>query len=254
MDRQTTTVEKKAKARFRMIGRKDGLVDQVVQAIEAQILSGRLGVGARLPAERDFSERLGVSRPVVREAVRILTTRGLLDTRHGVGTTVRAVSRDEIVKPLTLFLRARGEEISIQHLHQVRSILEVENAGLSAENAVAGDIEDLRRICHEMQEARAEPAAFSIKDSEFHRRLSETTHNPLLILLLASIHDMMREVRSLVAKCGGLYERVMPTHLRILESVVSHDAAGARAAMRDHLEIALAIQTELLQGQQEPAD
>ena len=80
MAREIATVEKKAKARFKMIGRKDGLVDQVVQAIEAQILSGRLTVGSRLPAERDFSERLGVSRPVVREAVRILTTRGLLDT------------------------------------------------------------------------------------------------------------------------------------------------------------------------------
>src|SRR5713226_8764577 len=127
-----STVEKEARARFKVIGRKDGLVDQVVQAIEAQILSGRLAVGARLPAERDFSESLGVSRPVVREAVRNLTTRGLLDTRHGIGTTVRAVSRDEVVKPLTLFLRARGEEISIEHLHQVRSILEVENAALAA--------------------------------------------------------------------------------------------------------------------------
>ena len=249
MDRQTTALDKKSKARFRMIGRKDGLVDQVVQAIEAQILSGRLEIGARLPAERDFSERLGVSRPVVREAVRILTTRGLLDTKHGIGTTVRAVSRDEIVKPLTLFLRARGEEISIQHLHQVRSILEVENAGLAAKNAVEADVEDLRRICGEMQEAKTDPAAFSIKDSEFHRRLSETTHNPLMILLLASIHDMMREVRGLVAKRGGLYERVMPTHLQILESVASREPQAARAAMREHLEIALAIQKELIQDQ-----
>jgi GntR family transcriptional repressor for pyruvate dehydrogenase complex len=246
-----TTIEKKAKARFKVIGRKDGLVDQVVQAIEAQILSGRLAMGARLPAERDFSERLGVSRPVVREAVRILTTRGLLDTRHGIGTTVRAVSRDEVVKPLTLFLRARGEEIGIQHLHQVRSSLEVENAGLAAEHGTDGDVEDLRRICREMEAASADPAEFSIKDSQFHRRLSEATHNPLLILLLASIHDMMREVRTLVANHSGLCERVMPTHLRILESVAAHDAAGARASMREHLEIALAIQTELVQKQKQ---
>jgi len=110
-----TTIEKKAKARFKVIGRKDGLVDQVVQAIEAQILSGRLTVGSRLPAEREFSERLRVSRPVVREAVRILTTRGLLDTRHGIGTTVREVSRDEIVSvsKSTLFkdVTLSGEEL-----------------------------------------------------------------------------------------------------------------------------------------------
>src|SRR5262245_61226435 len=110
-----------SKARFKVIGQKDGLVDRVVKAIEDEILRGRLALGARLPPEREFSERLGVSRPVVREAVRILTTWGLLETRHGVGTTVRAVTRDEVVKPLTLFLRGRGQSVSIQHLHHVRS-------------------------------------------------------------------------------------------------------------------------------------
>ena len=133
----------------------------------------------------------------------------------------------------------------------MRSSLEVENAGLAAEHGTDGDVEDLRRICREMEAASADPAEFSIKDSQFHRRLSEATHNPLLILLLASIHDMMREVRTLVANHSGLCGRVMPTHLRILESVAAHDAAGARAAMREHLEIALAIQTELVQKQKQ---
>src|SRR5438067_1079805 len=148
------TVPTRVKARFKVIGHKDGLVDRVVQAIEAHILGGRLAVGTRLPPEREFSEDLGVSRPVVREAVRILTTRGLLETRHGIGTTVRAVSRAEVVKPLALFLRTRGEEISIQHLHQVRSILEVENAALAAAHGTPDDLEDLRRICREMQDAK----------------------------------------------------------------------------------------------------
>src|ERR1035438_10043195 len=71
------------KPRFRSVGRKDGLVIRVVGAIEGQILDGRLAVGTRLPPEREFSESLGVSRPVVREAVRVLVTKGLLETRHG---------------------------------------------------------------------------------------------------------------------------------------------------------------------------
>ncbi|MDP2997996.1 MAG: GntR family transcriptional regulator, partial [Bryobacterales bacterium] len=68
-------------ARFRVLGNKDGLVTRVVQAIQGQILGGRLAVGTKLPPEREFSEQLGVSRTVVREAVRI---------RHGIGATVRA--------------------------------------------------------------------------------------------------------------------------------------------------------------------
>jgi len=96
-----------SKARFRVLGGKDGLVTRVVQAIQGQTLGGgRLAVGTKLPPEREFSERLGVSRTVVREAVRILVTKGLLETGHGIGTTVRAVTREEVVRPLTLFLRA----------------------------------------------------------------------------------------------------------------------------------------------------
>ena len=134
MDPQTAVSipnRKPPAARFRVLGNKDGLVTRVVRAIQGQILGGRLAVGARLPPEREFSEQLGVSRTVVREAVRILVTKGLLDTRHGIGTTVRAVTREEVVRPMTLFLRTCGQEVSSEQLHQVRSILEVENAGLA---------------------------------------------------------------------------------------------------------------------------
>jgi GntR family transcriptional regulator, transcriptional repressor for pyruvate dehydrogenase complex len=240
---------KREKPRFKNVGQKDGLVERVVQTIEDQILRGRLDVGARLPPEREFSDQLGVSRPVVREAVRILTTQGLLETKHGIGTTVRAMSRDDALKPLKLFLQIRGEDVSIEHLHQVRSVLEVENAGLAAEQGTAEDINDLSVICQEMAAASDDPARFALKDSEFHRRLSETSHNPLLILLLNSVHDMMGAVRSLVAGETGLYERVMPTHIRILEAVIAHDGQHAREAMREHLDVALAIQIELIQKQ-----
>ena len=224
-------------------------MDRVVQAIEREIVGGRLPLGARLPPEREFAERLGVSRTVVREAVRILVTKGLLATRHGIGTTVRAVTPDEVTGPLTLFMRTCREPINIEHLHQVRSMLEVGNAGLTAEDASDDDIEDLQRICSEMEAAAANPREFAEKDAEFHRRLAQATHNPLLVLLLDSIRDLMAEVRTLVARQHGLFERVMPTHFQILECVVSHDGAGARSAMREHLAIALSIQRELIQEQ-----
>jgi len=235
------------KTRFPVIGRKDGLVDRVVRAIEEEVVSGRLSVGTRLPPEREFAEHLAVSRPVVREAVRILTTRGLLETRHGIGTIVREVSREEVVRPLNLFVRSRGHEISIQHLHQVRSILEVENAALAAEHGTEEDVRDLTRICEEMEALADQPSLFADKDTEFHTRLAETTHNPLLILLLGSVQDMMAEVRAVVAEEAGLFERVMPTHLRILECVAASDVIGARLAMREHLETALRVQTLVIE-------
>lgn len=237
------------KARFRVMRRKDDLVERVAQAIQGQVLDGRLQVGSRLPPEREFAERLGVSRTVVREAVRILVTKGLLETRHGIGTTVRAMTQEQVVKPMTLFFRSCNQEVSVQQLHQVRSILEVESASLAAHQAQAEDIDDLRRICGEMEEAAQDRQRFAEKDAEFHRRLGQTSHNPLITLLLDSIRDLLAQVRTRVADEPGLVERVMPGHLRILECVAARDAKGARAAMRDHLATALKIQKHVVRKQ-----
>ena len=111
------------------------------------------------------------------------------------------------------------------------------------------DVADLTRLCEEMQAAADDSERFARMDSEFHCRLVQTTHNPLMVLLLESIQKMTAEVRVLVGNQPRLAERVMPGHRRILECVVAQDQAGARAAMREHLDVALAIQRELIQGQ-----
>ena len=244
-------VKKVRKVRFGTIGNKSALVDRVVHARQDQILSERLAVGTRLPPEREFAESLGVSRGVVREAVRVLASSGLLETSHGIGTTVRALSREEVVKPLNLFLRSWGRDVSLNHLHQVRSLLEVENIGLAAEQASKDDIQDLRRIVGEMEAVKEDPVLFAVKDSDFHRRLAQTTHNPLLTLLLDSINDLMVEIRELVATERGLVERVMPAHAEMLECIEKRDAKRARLVMREHLVTALEVQQRAILAPQE---
>ena len=241
----TSLVQKTRKVRFRMVGNKSDLVDRVVQKIQEQILSERLAVGTKLPPERELAVSLGVSRTVVREAVRVLAASGLLETSHGIGTTVRAMSREEVVKPLSLFLRSWGRDVSLNHLHQVRTLLEVENIGLAAVQASDDDIRELRRILVEMEAAKDDPSLFAVKDSDFHRRLAQTTHNPLLTLLLDSIHDLMVEIRELVARESGLVERVLPAHVEMLDWIEKRDAKRARQAMREHLLAALDVQKRL---------
>src|SRR5271169_6873328 len=97
-----------------------------------------------------------------------------------------------------------------------------------------------------MQAAKDDPELFASKDTEFHRRLAETTHNPLLILLLDSIEDLMMEVRKLVAKEDGLVERVMPAHAAILECIRARDEKKAQQMMREHLLAALDIQKQAI--------
>ncbi|MCU0244974.1 MAG: FadR family transcriptional regulator [Bryobacter sp.] len=234
--------------RFRSLQSKNGLVDRVVSALEGKIIQGKLAVGTRLPPERQLAEQLGVSRTALREAVRILVSRGLLETRHGIGTTVRMPTRDQVVGPLSLLLRTGVQPVSVEHLHQVRSILEVENAGNAASAATIEDVARLRALCAEMLESFADADVFAEKDAEFHRAIAAATHNPLLSVLLDSLQDLMAEVRHLVAARPHLPERVMPTHVEVVDAIAARDAAAARDAMRRHLEIAIGLQQEALAG------
>ncbi|MDI7276074.1 MAG: FadR/GntR family transcriptional regulator [Anaerolineae bacterium] len=235
---------------FPTIGAEGRLVDRVVDEIQKLIVSGRLEPGARLPPERELAGQLGVSRTVMREAVHILVARGLLESKPGVGTMVRQVTSGQVAEPLLLLLQTQGHRVTVDDLHQVRSILEVAIADLAAANATPDDIDHLRRVMEGMEAARGDPAGFAQRDAEYHRALAQATHNPLLVALLDSIRDLMREVRQLVATQPGLAEMVLPYHRRLLERVIAGDARGARREMREHLEQARSVQEAALRQQE----
>jgi GntR family transcriptional repressor for pyruvate dehydrogenase complex len=232
---------------FQNVGVKGGLVDRVVEEIQRVIVNGRLEPGMRLPSERELTYELGVSRTVIREAVRILMAKGLLETRPGVGTIVRQVGRDQIVQPLSLLLQSQEGGISIHHLHQVRQILEVEIAGLAALQATDEDIAGLKEIMVDIQRAADLPELFADVDADFHQALAATTHNPLLILLLDSIRDVMQEMRLRVTRHPGLHEQVTRDHACIVDRVAAKDVQGARHAMLQHLGHAWDIQQAILE-------
>jgi DNA-binding FadR family transcriptional regulator len=233
---------------FRNVGTRGGLVDRVVNEIQRVIIKGHLEPGMRMLPERELAEELGVSRTVIREAVRILVAKGLLETKPGVGTIVRQVTSEQIVEPLSLLLQSQEGGISVAHLHQVRRILEVEIAGSAALQATEEDIAGLKQVLAEMESVKDVPEAFAAGDTDFHRMLARTTYNPLLIILLDSIRDLMQEVRLMVTRHPGLREQVMPDHHKILERVAARDPEGARQAMKIHLEHARKFQEELLQA------
>jgi DNA-binding FadR family transcriptional regulator len=237
---------------FRNVGVQGGLVDRVVNEIQRVIVSGQLQPGMKLLPERELADQLGVSRTVIREAVRILVAKGLLETKPGVGTIVRQVTRDQIVEPLSLLLQTQKGGVSIEHLHQVRRMLEVEIAGLAAQQATEEDIAELKEVLNMMEAVMDIPEAFATRDADFHQGLAKTTHNPLLIILLDSIRDLMQEVRLMVTRHPDLRESVMPDHQKILERVAAKDTAGARRAMEEHLGHARRFQEELLSKERYP--
>jgi GntR family transcriptional repressor for pyruvate dehydrogenase complex len=225
---------------FQNIGNKNRLVDRVVSEIQEMIIDNRLQPGLKLPPERFLAEQLGVSRTVTREAVHMLVTKGLLETRHGVGTIVCKVGGEQIAESLNFLLRTRG--FTLDDLHQVRSILEVENAGLAADKSNTDEIEQLAEVVASMEHAMADPLAFAACDARFHHVLAQMSHNPLLVLILDLLGGLIQEVRLTVSKYPELFATVMPDHKQILEHIKSHNVQEARMSMQAHLNHARLIQ------------
>lgn len=222
---------------FRTVGIKERLVDRVVKELEQLIIEGQLEPNTKLPPERELADQLGVSRTVLREAVRILVTKGLLETRHGVGTMVRQVTREQVVTPLNLFLRMQGGgEVSFDDLHQVRSILEIETAGLAASQATKEDINNLKKILADMVASQRDPEALASHDVNFHSAIAKTTHNPLLIVLIDSIRDLLQEYISRVTPYIDPQKDNLALHQKLLERIEAQDVEGARQAMRENLD------------------
>ncbi len=222
---------------FRTIGSKERLVDRVVNEIEELIITGRLQPETKLPPERELADQLGVSRTVIREAVRILVTKGLLETKHGVGTVVRQMTREQVVEPLTLYLRTQnGGQISFGDLYQVRMILEVEIAGLAASQATETELALLQRIINSMEAVQDEPDLLAAHDADFHSALARMTHNPLLIVLVDSIRDLLQEYIARVTPYLDPRQENLPHHYNLLERIQAGDVEGARQAMRENLE------------------
>jgi DNA-binding FadR family transcriptional regulator len=222
---------------FRTIGSKERLVDRVVNEIEGFIIAGQLEPDTKLPPERELAEQLGVSRTVIREAVRILVTKGLLETKHGVGTVVRQMTREQVVEPLTLYLRTQnGGHISFDDLYQVRLILEVEIAGLAASQATETELALLQQIISSMEAVQDDPDLLAAHDADFHSALVRMTHNPLLIVLVDSIRDLLQEYIARVTPYLDPRQENLPHHYHLFERIQAGDVEGARQAMRENLE------------------
>ena len=229
---------------FRTVESPERLVHKVVDQFEKLITTGELAPSTRLPSEREFGEQLGVSRTVVREAVHILVAKGLLESRQGIGTIVREVTRDRVTEPLGWYLQSNGA--TTEHLHDVRSILELESVRLAAVQATPEEISDLRENLARMEARRDDVVQLVGGDEAFHRAVAATSHNPLMVVLLDSIRDLMQEVRLQVHRHPVVYATIVPDHRQIVDAIQARDSVAACQAMQQHLDHALLFQREFL--------
>jgi len=210
------------------------LYEQIVQQIEESILKGTLKPGDQLPAERELAQRFGVSRTAVREAVKALREKGLVEAYSGRGTFITNGTSQAIRQSLDLMMKI-GPQDGLIHLAELRAILEPEIAALAATRVEEQHIAAMRDAFGVMDRAREDPAAYIEADLDFHLALAEAAANPLILSLIDSIVGLLREQRIRIFYVEGGPERGQYHHKRILDAIEQHDAVKARAAMQAHL-------------------
>jgi GntR family transcriptional regulator, transcriptional repressor for pyruvate dehydrogenase complex len=213
----------------------------VTNSVLDLITSNALRPGDRLPSERDLATRFGVSRTVVREALRSLAAKGVLDVHSGSGAVVARVGMGTASEMLRLFvLSARqgpgADRVEYEQIDDVREMLETRVARIAATTARPEDLDELRSLHAEMTAAREDTELASQLDVAFHRAIAVSTHNPLYIVMLDSIEPVLLEIRLKTLGVPGRPARALEAHQQILDFIVAGDPVGAEAAMVAHLE------------------
>jgi GntR family transcriptional repressor for pyruvate dehydrogenase complex len=218
----------------------DKLFVKVADKIQSLVVSQTLGIGDKLPAERELANLLGVSRTVVREALQVLRERGLVEVVSGSGTFVAdwGLATERIQSSIGLVFQL--ESRSCDHLHEIRESLEIDIAGLAAERANPRQIERLQGAVDVMDQAIDSAEGFVKADLEFHSVLAEATQNPMFPALVSSIVDLLHDARLCIFQSQGAPARGQAGHKAILQCVKAGDIEGAQEAMRMHLRVSLA--------------
>lgn len=209
--------------------------EQIVQQIEARVRGGELAAGEKLPTERELGESFGVSRGAVRDALRVLETMGLVESRQGSGTYVRREPVPVVSRALTLSVAASAH--SVEHLFAYREPLEAHAAWLAAGRRSEGQAAAISRAseataaCH----AANDYPAFGRADWAFHGAIAEVAGNPYLVVTLEAVRDMQRDVIPLVLREKGVMSVAAAQHRRIAAAIAAGDADAAAAAMRLHV-------------------
>ena len=213
---------------------KERLYQEIVDQIQQQILSNALKPGDQIPAERDLAERFGVSRTAVREAIKSLTEKGLIEVFVGRGTFVTNLSPDRVVESMTLLLR--NEPHTVASVQEARELLEIPTARLAAIRRTDAHVTRLCAICAELEEEHSISARLVDGDTEFHVEVARATGNPVLVLLSQTIVALLRTERLYRDDFDSTrLPTALADHRDIVDAIADGDPDRAAQAMTEHL-------------------
>jgi len=214
------------------------LSDVIMARIEAMIVDGSLGSGERLPSERDLAQHFSVSRPSLREAIQKLEARGLVERRQGGGTYVCDTLQQRVAEPLFELLAKHPE--SQFYLLEFRLALECISSYYAALRGTPADIAAIETSFNAIAASQsADLNAQASALSEFHLRITEASHNVVLLHLVRGMQplltDNIRQNLEMLAGKPGILEQLNAHRQAILTAVAAGEPEQAREACYAHL-------------------
>ena len=213
----------------------------IAHKLGVAILSGEYAPGQVLGAEVIASEALGVSRTAYREAVQVLTAKGLVESRPKAGTRVLPRDRWNLLDPDVLAWAFSGEpDIQfIRGLFELRAIVEPAAAGLAAQRRDGSDLKVMEEALSAMQQHTLASEAGRAADRDFHTAILRATRNDALIVLSSSISAAVNWTTQFKQRARALPRNPIPDHRRVFDAIAASNAEAALIAMRDLVDLAL---------------
>jgi GntR family transcriptional repressor for pyruvate dehydrogenase complex len=216
------------------------LSQRAAEAMLNYILANDLKPGAMLPSVATLAEKLGASRPIVRESLNALRALGIIEIANGKKATIRDL--DNGVLRIYFGRALQIVDDSMRDVMDVRIGIEIRSAALAARHRSAADIARLQAIMAQMQEGRRSAAAFSRHDTALHLAISQASGNKLIFHIVESLQSALRNASYYGVLSLGDREAldgIIAEHARLVEAIVRGDEDGAAALMHDHLAAAM---------------
>ena len=212
--------------------KKETAVEKVSQQLRALIENGEFKAGDKLPSERKLCELMAVSRIAIREAIRGLEARNILEVHPGDGTYVKSVTASDLVDPLTAKLIG---DYTLKELLEFRHIIEVAVVGLAAERATEADLAEMREELAAMEKG-VETVDYLEPDYAFHNTIARASNNRFFQLTIEQFGDVIRTAIREASEDQNAPRSIYNIHHKIYEKIRDHDVSGAQSFMAKHIQ------------------
>ncbi len=213
---------------------RQNLSERVVQQIGLSIMRNEFKPGDALLSEPELSLQFNVSRPVLREALKMLVAKGLIEPRPKIGTRVRPRTDWNLLDPDVLAWQYEiGPDKSfLQATCEVRLIFEPMAARYAAARATADEIDFTEECCQRLQATVDSVEAYIPADLQFHAAICSAAHNELLQKIMATLDTPLRASRIITSRLPGANREAMPLHWAVTRAIRNRDEQAAEVAMR----------------------